>query len=65
MNITPLKGERYEVNPEEITISFDDVKGVDEAKQELEDVVEFLRDPERFKSLGAKLPKGEKEYKMY
>ncbi len=31
---------------------------VDEAKQELQDVVEFLRDPEKFKAIGAKLPKG-------
>ena len=31
---------------------------VDEAKQELQDVVEFLRDPGKFKALGAKLPKG-------
>ena len=31
---------------------------VDEAKQELKDVVEFLADPEKFKALGAKLPKG-------
>ncbi|CAD5115990.1 DgyrCDS4926 [Dimorphilus gyrociliatus] len=53
-----LKGERYEVNPEEINVTFDDVMGVDEAKEELQDVVEFLRDPERFKKLGAKLPKG-------
>ncbi|XP_064610256.1 ATP-dependent zinc metalloprotease YME1L-like [Liolophura sinensis] len=53
-----LNREQYEVNPEEITVSFDDVKGVAEAKQELQDVVEFLRDPEKFTSLGAKLPKG-------
>ena len=31
---------------------------MDEAKQELKDIVEFLRDPEKFKALGAKLPKG-------
>ena len=46
------------VDPEEVNVTFDDVKGVDEAKQELQDIVEFLRDPEKFKSLGAKLPKG-------
>ena len=33
---------------------------VDEAKQELKDVVEFLRNPERFKRLGGKMPTGEK-----
>lgn len=58
MKISVLKGERFEVNPEEISVTFDDVKGMDEAKQELKDIVEFLRDPEKFKVLGAKLPKG-------
>jgi cell division protease FtsH len=39
-------------------VSFDDVAGVDEAKQELVEVVEFLRVPEKFVRLGAKIPKG-------
>lgn len=58
MKINVLKGERFEVNPEEINVTFDDVKGVDEAKQELTDIVEYLRDPQKFRALGAKLPKG-------
>ncbi len=40
------------------TVTFDDVAGVDEAKHELLEVVEFLREPEKFISLGARIPKG-------
>jgi cell division protease FtsH len=40
------------------TVTFDDVAGSDEAKQELQEVVEFLREPQKFASLGARIPKG-------
>ena len=40
------------------TVTFDDVAGVEEAKHELAEVVEFLREPEKFISLGARIPKG-------
>jgi cell division protease FtsH len=39
-------------------ITFDDVAGIDEAKDELEEIVQFLREPQRFSSLGGKIPKG-------
>jgi len=40
------------------TVTFDDVAGVDEAKEELKEVVEFLKEPEKFISLGARIPRG-------
>ena len=40
------------------TVTFEDVAGVDESKEELKEVVEFLREPEKFISLGARIPKG-------
>jgi cell division protease FtsH len=39
-------------------VTFDDVAGMEEVKQELQEVVEFLREPERFRALGAKIPRG-------
>jgi cell division protease FtsH len=40
------------------TITFDDIAGANEAKQELEEVVEFLKEPQKFAALGARIPKG-------
>ena len=40
------------------SISFKDVEGIDEAKQELKEILEFIRHPQKFSNLGARIPKG-------
>lgn len=55
---TLLGNNNYEVPPNTINVKFEDVKGCDEAKQELNDVVNFLRNPKKFEALGGKLPRG-------
>ncbi|KAJ5380325.1 Mitochondrial inner membrane i-AAA protease supercomplex subunit YME1 [Penicillium cataractarum] len=54
-----IRGQQNnEAQPEKQTVRFTDVHGCDEAKDELQELVEFLLNPERFSSLGGKLPKG-------
>ncbi len=47
-----------QVDPEKIRVTFDDVAGIDEAKAELTEIVDFLRDPERYGRLGGRMPHG-------
>ena len=54
----PVGMNVQEVLPEDIDVTFSDVKGCDEAKKELEEIVEFLMNPDKFTHLGGKLPKG-------
>jgi len=56
MNFGRSKAKMFTANRP--SVSFSDVAGVDEAKTELQEVVEFLRFPERFTALGARIPKG-------
>jgi len=52
------KSQAKEITGEMTGVEFDDVGGVDEVEVELKEIIEFLKDPERFTRLGAKLPKG-------
>ena len=50
--------KRKPVNPEAVRVSFDDVAGIDEVEAEIFEVVDFLRDPDKYRRVGARAPKG-------
>ena len=52
------KGKVYEADEENVKTTFDDVAGLDEEKQEMIEIVNFLKNPEEFYKMGAKIPKG-------
>jgi cell division protease FtsH len=52
------RSQARRVDPEKIRVTFDDVAGIDEAKAELTEIVDFLRDPERYGRLGGRMPHG-------
>ncbi len=57
LSFTKSRAKVY-VEEEATKVTFDDVAGVEEAKVELTEIVEFLKTPERYKAIGAKIPKG-------
>jgi cell division protease FtsH len=52
------RSQARRVDPEKIRVTFDDVAGIDEAKAELTEIVDFLREPERYQRLGGRMPHG-------
>jgi cell division protease FtsH len=56
--IPALESKTREVDPEATPITFADVAGVDEAKEEVREIVDFLREPSRFAAIGGRIPKG-------
>ncbi|PSB12654.1 cell division protein FtsH [Pleurocapsa sp. CCALA 161] len=57
LSLTKSRAKVY-VDGDSTKVSFDDVAGVEEAKAELTEIVEFLKTPERYKAIGARIPKG-------
>jgi cell division protease FtsH len=56
LNFGKSRGKIFGEN--EITVTFEDVAGVEEAKEELKEIIEFLRTPQKFLNIGGKIPKG-------
>ena len=52
------RSQARRVDPEKIMVTFDDVAGIDEAKAELEEIVDFLRTPDKYVKLGGRIPHG-------
>jgi cell division protease FtsH len=51
-------GARKPVDPQTVRVTFEDVAGIDEVKAEISEVVDFLKDPEKYRRVGARAPKG-------
>jgi cell division protease FtsH len=56
--IPALESKTREADATQSAVTFDDVAGVDEAKEEVKEIVDFLREPDRFSAIGGRIPKG-------
>jgi cell division protease FtsH len=52
------KSKAKAISPNDLKVTFGDVQGIDEAKQDIEEIVDFLKDPMKYQHLGGKIPKG-------
>jgi cell division protease FtsH len=52
------RGRQKRVDPETVRVTFDDVAGIDEVEAEINEIVDFLKDPEKYRRVGARAPKG-------
>jgi len=56
--VPAIESRTREADPSQATVTFADVAGVDEAKEEVKELVDFLREPARFSAIGGRIPKG-------
>jgi cell division protease FtsH len=54
----PTLEKAHTIDPQQVTVTFADVAGVDEAKEEVREIVDFLKEPEKFASIGGRIPRG-------
>jgi cell division protease FtsH len=57
-NIGKSRANLYDKDSTQVSVTFDDVAGLDEAKEEVKEVVDFLKNPKKYTALGGKIPKG-------
>ncbi|MRI83037.1 MAG: AAA family ATPase [Nitratiruptor sp.] len=53
-----MEDHSFDIHPQVSSVLFDDVAGIDEVKEELEEIIDFLKDPKRYTSFGVRMPKG-------